>query len=108
MNRHQQANDQGFGRAAGPDALNVAERYFSDQGYRVQRAPSDWVLPTEVRELQRQLVDGWADAACEIAPEQTPLIRSWWRRRVSHVDAGRSRIIVGHEDLAAWPPKSRA
>jgi hypothetical protein len=107
MNRHQRASDKGFGRAAGPDAVNAAERSFSDLGYRVQRAPSDWVLPTEARELQRQLVDGWAHAASEIAPEHTPMIRSWWRRRVAHVEAGRSRIIVGHEDLAAWPPKSR-
>jgi hypothetical protein len=104
MNRHQRANDKGFGRAAGPDAVDAAERCFSERGYRVQRAPSDWVLPPEARELQRQLVHGWAGAAMEASPEQTSMIRSWWHRRVAHVDAGRSRIIVCHEDLAALPP----
>ena len=104
MNRHQRSNDKGFGRAAGPDAVDAAERCFSERGYRVQRAPSDWVLPPEARELQRQLVEGWAEAAAAIAPERTPMIRAWLARRLAHIDAGRSRIIVCHEDLAAWPP----
>lgn len=108
MNRHQRSNDKGFGRAAGPDAVDAAVRCFSECGYRVQRAPSDWVLPPEARELQRQLVDGWADAATEIAPELAPMIRNWWQQRLAHIDAGRSRIIVCHEDLAAWPPGSLA
>jgi hypothetical protein len=103
MNRHQRSNDKGFGRAAGPDAVDAAERCFSEAGYRVQRASSDWILLPEARELQRQLVEGWADAATEIAPGQSPMIRSWQSRRLAHIDAGRSRIIVCHEDLAAWP-----
>src|SRR5258707_262496 len=44
MNRHQRSNDKGFGRAAGPDAVDAAERCFSEVGYRVQRASSDWIL----------------------------------------------------------------
>ena len=104
MNSHQRFNDKGFGRAAGPDAIDAAERCFSEVGYRVQRASSDWILPPEARELQRQLVEGWAEAATEIAPGQSPMIRSWRSRRLAHIDAGRSRIIVCHEDLAVWPP----
>ena len=104
MNSHQRFNDKGFGRAAGPDAIDAAERCFSEVGYRVQRASSDWILPPEARELQRQLVEGWAEAATEIAPGQSPMIRSWRSRRLAHIDAGRSRIIVCHEDLAMWPP----
>jgi hypothetical protein len=104
MNRHQRSNDKGFGRAAGPDAVDAAERCFSEVGYRVQRASSDWILPPDARELQRQLVAGWAEAATEIAPGQSPMILSWQSRRLAHIDAGRSRIIVCHEDLAAWPP----
>ena len=103
MNRHQRSNDKGFGRAAGPDAVDAAARCFSEVGYRVQRASSDWVLQPEARELQRQLVAGWGEAATEIAPEQTAMIRSWQRRRLEHIDSGRSRIIVCHEDLAALP-----
>ena len=103
MNRHQRSNDKGFGRAAGPDAVAAAERCFWEVGYSVQRASSDWLLPPEARELQRQLVEGWAEAATGIAPGDSAMILSWSRRRLAHIDAGRSRIIVCHEDLAALP-----
>jgi len=103
MNRHQRANDKGFGRAAGPDAIAAAERSFKAVGYRVGRAASDWNLPPDARETQRELVDGWADAASEIAPARSAMITSWLRRRHGHIDAGRSQIVVGHEDLIAVP-----
>jgi len=103
MNRHQRQNDKGFGRAAGPDAVDIAERCFAAAGYHVRREPSDWVLTPDARELQRQLVEGWASAAREIAQDQTSVIDDWLRRRLEHVDANRSSITVGHEDLAAWP-----
>jgi SAM-dependent methyltransferase len=102
MNRHQQANDKGFGRAAGPGAVASAERAFAAAGYRVERAASDWMLSPDAPELQRALVSGWAEAAREIAPEQTTMIEDWLDRRLAHVEAGRSRIVVGHEDLAVW------
>jgi hypothetical protein len=102
MNRHQRGNDKGFGRAAGPDAVDCAERWFTAAGYHVRREPSDWRLAPDQRELQRQLLEGWADAAKEIASDQEPMIVDWLARRLSHVDAGRSHITVGHEDLAAW------
>ena len=101
MNRHQQQNDKGFGRAAGPDAVDIAERCFAAAGYRVRRAPSDWVLTPDDRALQRQLIEGWADAAVELAPDQSATIGHWLARRLAHVDAGRSHVTVGHEDLAA-------
>jgi SAM-dependent methyltransferase len=102
LNRHQRNNDKGFGRAAGPDAAAAAERGFADAGYHVERAPSDWVLAPDARELQRQLIEGWAEAAREIAPEQTSMIDNWLRRRLAHVDANRSHVVVCHDDLAAW------
>jgi hypothetical protein len=55
----------------------------------------------EQRRGDRALVTGWADAAREIAPEQTPMIDDWLERRLAHVNAGRSRVVVGHDDLAA-------
>jgi SAM-dependent methyltransferase len=103
LNRHQRSNDKGFGRAAGPDAVAAAERCFADAGYQVERAPSDWVLAPEARELQRQLIEGWADAAREIAPDLTATIDDWLRRRLAHVEANRSHVVVCHDDLAAWP-----
>jgi len=103
MNRHQRANDKGFGTAAGPDAVAVAERSFKAVGYRVERAASDWNLPPDAREMQRELVHGWAEAASEIAPARSAMISSWLRRRHDHIDAGRSQIVVCHEDLIATP-----
>jgi hypothetical protein len=102
MNRHQRQNDKGFGRAAGPDATHAAERVFRAAGYVVTRARSDWVLDTSTSALQRPLVEGWADAAIEMAPEDRSAIESWLLRRLHHIADGRSRIVVGHEDLGAW------
>ncbi len=101
LNRHQRTNDKGFGPAAGPGAVDVAERCFAAAGYRVQRVPSDWDLDTSACELQRQLVQVWANAAFEMAADRKSTIRDWLARRVAHIDAGRSRIVVCHEDLTA-------
>jgi hypothetical protein len=97
-NRHQRT-DKGFGPALGPDATGMAARCFEALGYRVQRARSDWTLPPESREVQRQLIDGWAQATAEIAPARAAAIGAWRDRRLAHVAAGRSEMMVGHEDL---------
>jgi hypothetical protein len=52
-------------------------------------------------ELQRQLLAGWAEAAASIAPEASPLIKAWRTKRIAHLDAGRSILKVGHQDLTA-------
>jgi hypothetical protein len=39
----------------------------------------------------------------EIEPAEAPIVQDWLARRLAHVDAGRSHIVVGHDDLAAWP-----
>jgi len=107
MNRHQKANDRGFGRAAGPDAVDVAVRRFVEVGYDVRRDVSDWVLSPEAQALQRRLIEGWAEAALEVAPEHAAMIRDWLTRRLAHVDLRHSRVVVGHEDLAAWLPSTK-
>ena len=104
LNMHQQQNDKGFGPAAGPDAVARADAAFVAEGYRVGREPSDWRLVADARELQRLLIQGWADAALELAPYEEEVIADWLGRRLAHVDAGQSRIVVSHEDLAAFPP----
>jgi len=98
-----QRSDKGFGPALGPDAVERAEQCFTRAGYSVQRERSDWILAPEAAALQRPLIQGWADAAAEIAPHEAASIRAWCARRLAHVDALRSRIVVGHEDLAGWP-----
>jgi hypothetical protein len=102
LNEHQRQNDKGFGRAAGPDAVASTVRMFSEAGYRVVREPSNWDLRPSAKELQRQLVLGWAEAAAEIAPDQALMIEGWLARRLAHVDENRSHIVVGHDDIAAF------
>jgi hypothetical protein len=42
-------------------------------------------------------------AATEMAPEISTQIANWRLRRLGHVSAGGSLLVVGHEDIAAWP-----
>jgi len=106
MNRHQKTDKGLGGPALGPDAVSCAAQQFAKIGYHVQREPSDWTLGPEVADLQRMLIDGWAQAATEMAPEHLSTIARWRERRLAHVDAGRSRLVVGHDDLAAWLPRN--
>ena len=103
LNRHQ-ARDKGLGGpAAGLDAAEFAERCFAEVGYVVRTASSDWVLGSAESELQRRLIEGWAEAAKEMAPDDVSGIEGWRSRRLGHLDANRSHVVVGHVDLAAWP-----
>ncbi len=104
LNAHQK-NDKGLGGpAAGPAAVECAVQSFAEAGYRVAHEPSNWIIGPDKDELQRILIDGWAQAAIELAPDRRTQIEEWHTRRLAHVDAGRSQLIVGHEDLAAWLP----
>ena len=98
VNEHQ-LTDKGFGPALGPDATDVAARCFEGVGYRVRRAASDWLLTPESRALQSQLIEGWAQAATEMSPVRTRVIDGWRDRRLAHVAAGWSEVLVGHQDL---------
>jgi hypothetical protein len=108
FNRHQRANDKGFGRAAGPAAGAVATSAFAERGYEVRTERSDWNLTPEMDALQTSLIEGWAHATSEIAPAAAERIDAWLGRRLSHVRQRRSRITVGHVDVAAWPIGSRS
>jgi hypothetical protein len=94
-------NGQSSCDPAEPEDEMVRERVFKEAGYQVERASSDWLIEPREREFQRQLIDGWAHAASEIAPRQGSAIANWLKRRLAHVDAGCSRIVVGHVDMAA-------
>ena len=102
MNMHQKTDKGLGGRAEGPDAWSVAERVFTEAGYRVECAPSNWSIGPSERTFQRMLIEGWARAAVEIAPERADTIADWLRRRLEHLEAGRSRIVVNHVDMVAW------
>jgi hypothetical protein len=108
MNRHQKTDKGLGGVAAGPDATTVAEQCFQRERYRVRREPSDWVVDASERGLQQMLIDGWAEAATEMAPESASSITQWRARRLEHVATGCSRLVVGHYDLAACPREAQA
>lgn len=103
VNSHQRS-DKGFGPALGPDATDAAAAAFRAEGFDVTVAPSDWVLDATQTELQRQLIAGWAGAARDIASDEAAAIAAWRDRRLAAVDAGTSRVRVGHGDLLAIPP----
>jgi SAM-dependent methyltransferase len=105
LNQHQHTDKGLGGVAAGPDAVACAERCFIEVGYHVRAEPADWNLGAAQGDMQRYLIRDWARAAGELAPALSPRISSWRDRRLAHIDAGRSRIIVRHHDLAAWPAK---
>lgn len=102
LNQHQHTDKGLGGVAAGPDAVTCAERCFSEVGYQVRVEPTDWNIGPAHADMQRYLVEDWARAAGELAPDLLPRISNWRNRRLAHIDAGRSRIIVRHHDIAAW------
>ena len=101
FNRHQ-LFDKGFGPALGMRAPGAAEAAFEAHGYELRVATSDWVIEPKHQALQLALLDGWLGAALEIAPESRLALTSWHQRRRAHVLAGRSKLRVGHVDLAGW------
>jgi len=103
VNRHQHTH-KGFGLAVGPDAARQAEQCLASVGYQVRCEPSDWLLSAGSGDLQQQLIDGWARAAVDIAPDRAASIQSWQSRRLAHVAMDQSQLVVGHQDLAAWLP----
>jgi hypothetical protein len=108
FNRHQRRDKGLGGPAAGPVAAGAAVEALVRFGYTVHTASSDWTIePADVL-FQRELINGWASAAVEEDPRQADVITAWLLRRLSHVDAGRSRLIVGHRDVAGWLPRPAA
>ncbi len=98
FNRHQRG-DKGFGAALGPTAGLRAVDAFVARGYRVASRTSDWRIGPSAAPFQRELLAGWLGAALEIAPQRRAALDAWYRRRVAHVDAGASTLVVGHLDM---------
>jgi hypothetical protein len=102
FNAHQ-LRDKGFGAALGPRAGVMAEQIFADKGYRTWCAPSDWRIRPDQATLQRAVLQGWFDAACEMAAGRTVSLRSWLLRRQQHVETGQSELLIGHTDILGHP-----
>jgi len=95
VNRHQR-RDKGFGPALGPDAGPTLAQLA---GERVATADSDWVIGPGEAAMRAALVDGWAAAAAETAPDQAAAIARW-RDGAIHRKA---TLTVGHLDQWVMP-----
>ena len=106
VNRHQ-LTDKGFGPALGPEAAQAAIARFATVGYAVVQGKSDWAFGPDDREIQREVLSGWAAAARELGDSKPADIIAWLTRRHAHLDQGRSEIEVGHVDFFARPTGTR-
>ncbi|HTM05521.1 MAG TPA: class I SAM-dependent methyltransferase [Vicinamibacterales bacterium] len=103
FNQHQ-VTDKGLGgAAAGPRATTATLACFDAHGFETQREPSNWQLGSADRDLQVELIEGWASAAAEMAPERQQDISAWRQIRVEFARRGESTIVVGHDDILAMP-----
>ncbi len=102
FNRHQ-GEDKGFGPALGPEAPKHMARALIAKGFRVETAPSDWVIEAGERKLQLALLEGFLAAAEEIGPARAEELRDWAARRRRLATRADARLRVGHEDLFAFP-----
>jgi len=100
VNRHQRRN-KGFGPALGPAAALDAVERFHEVGYTVVQGVSDWVFGTDDREMQAEVLSGWASAVRELDELALPDLIDWLARRRDLVAAGRATMRVGHVDLFA-------
>jgi SAM-dependent methyltransferase len=105
VNRHQRT-DKGFGPALGPEAACTAPARFRDAGFAVLEGRSDWSFGAGDREIQVEMLAGWAGAAQEIGVDPS-ILEQWLRERREHVTAGRSQMRVGHVDFFATPTGRR-
>jgi hypothetical protein len=106
VNAHQRT-DKGFGPALGPAAAAFAIARFEALGYSVLRGASDWVMGPNDRDMQTQMLAGWASAAHNMGALSRADITAWLTRRRATVAAGCSSLFVGHVDFFATPSATR-
>jgi hypothetical protein len=106
VNAHQRT-DKGFGPALGPDGASQAIQRFERVDYTVVQGQSDWIFAPTDREIQVEVLAGWAAAARDTGDVPLPDIIAWLKRRRELVTAGRSSIRVGHVDFFARPIATR-
>lgn len=106
VNAHQ-LTDKGFGPALGPSAAVAAISRLEPLGYSIVQGSSDWEIGTADREIQIELLNGWANAAGEMQSVAGHEIDSWLTRRKRAVDQRDSMMRVGHVDFFATPSTTR-
>lgn len=103
-----QHRDKGLGDALGGQAHETLVNALEQANYQVEQAATPWLLSSANRlhqSLMTALINGWAEAATEQAPEAATRIGEWRERRTHSVASGEVGIWVGHCDLLATPEK---
>ncbi|RUR53218.1 glycosyltransferase family 4 protein [Vreelandella populi] len=101
-----QRRDKGLGDALGGQAHQALVDALEQANYHVELASTPWRLAAENpahQPLMRALIEGWAEAATEQAPEAATRIGEWREQRMRSVACGEVGIWVGHCDLLALP-----
>jgi SAM-dependent methyltransferase len=93
-----QSTDKGFGRSAGPQAIELMRTALTARGFSVALEQSPWELGTEDRELMRALARGTAGAVSETKTVDEKTIQSWLSDRLNA-----EHCVIGHWDLFAQP-----
>jgi len=106
VNAHQRL-DKGFGPALGPAAAAAAIARFEALGYSVLHGASDWVIGPDDRDMQTEILAGWASAAHDMDALSLADTTAWLTRRRAAVAAGCSSLFVGHVDFFATPSATR-
>jgi SAM-dependent methyltransferase len=106
VNAHQRT-DKGFGPALGPAAASFATARFEALGYLVVHGTSDWTIGPDDRNMQTEILAGWASAAHDMGALPRADTTAWLARRRTAVAAGCSSLYVGHVDLFAKPSAIR-
>jgi len=106
MNAHQRT-DKGFGPALGPAAAAFTITRFEALGYSVVHGASDWVMGPHDRNIQAEILAGYARASEDMAALPLVDITAWLERRRAAVEAGCSSLQVGHVDFFAMPSATR-
>ena len=100
VNRHQRT-DKGFGPALGPSAAQTAIAVFERVGYQVTHGVADWQFGPPDREIQTEILSGWAAAARQIGDPPRNQVLDWLKRRHALIASGVLSLRVGHIDLLA-------
>lgn len=103
---HQQ-RDKGLGEALGGQAHEALVEALEKARYRVEQAVTPWQFAAGNRDFQplmMTLLEGWAEAATEQAPDAAARIATWLHQRQQAVAKGELGVWVGHRDLFAVPP----
>jgi hypothetical protein len=102
-----QLTDKGFGPALGPSAASSAIKALRALGYLVIDGESDWMFRPDDRQIQNEMLEGWANAAREMGTLSEADIADWLSRRKVMVSKGLSSMRIGHVDFFAVPSSTR-